>query len=72
MEKHTHTQHKTKTLLAKRYGHFVIHEGNYLANERSWTMRKSDIQAACWHQATGAVPSPAWRAGWQMLLADFC
>ena len=25
---------------------------------------------SCWQQATQEAPSPVWRAGWQMLMAD--
>lgn len=47
-------------------------KGKRTSGKRFWTMRKNFTQAACWQQAMEAVPISAWRAGWQMLLADFC
>lgn len=33
-------------------------KGKRTSNERSWTMRKNFIQAACWQQAMHEAPGP--------------
>lgn len=61
-----------KNSLLKDMAILLAVKGKKASKERSWTMRKNFNQAVCWQEAMPAPASPACRACWQMLLADFC